>query len=50
MKSHYKHMNLDKAEEIRAMYFKDRKKQREIAERYGLTQGSVSRIISGRSW
>jgi DNA-binding transcriptional regulator LsrR (DeoR family) len=43
-------MNQKKAEEVRHLYFKERKKQREIAEQFGITQGSVSRIVSGLSW
>ena len=49
-KREYKHMNPEKAREIRRLYFSDRLKQREIAARFGITQGSVSRIISGISW
>ena len=50
MKRYYKHMNPDKANAIRHLYFKERKKQREIAELFGIAQGSVSRIISGMVW
>lgn len=43
-------MNPKKAKEVRRLYFKEGKKQREIAEKFGITQGSVSRIVSGLSW
>jgi DNA-binding transcriptional regulator LsrR (DeoR family) len=49
-KRFYKNMNLKKAEEARIMYFNEKKKQREIAIYLGISQGSVSRIISGLSW
>ena len=50
MKSHYQNMTPEKAVEIRRLYFEEKKLQREIAEQFGITQGSVSRIVSGHSW
>jgi DNA-binding transcriptional regulator LsrR (DeoR family) len=38
------------ANEIRRAYFAREAKQRELAERYGIRQHSVSRIISGQVW
>lgn len=38
---------LNRAKEIRAKYFKERKTQTDIAAEMGMVQGSVSRIISG---
>jgi DNA-binding transcriptional regulator LsrR (DeoR family) len=49
-KSRYRHMNRAKAEEIRRRYFAREKKQRELAEEYGIKQHSVSRIVSGLVW
>lgn len=50
MKRHYRHMTLDIARQIRDLYFSRWFKQAEIAEMYGIQQGSVSRIVSGRVW
>jgi len=46
----YRHMNADKAREIRDLYFSRTMNQREIAERYNIRQNSVSRIVSGQVW
>ncbi len=43
-------MNRAKAEEIRRAYFAREANQCELAERFGISQGSVSRIVSGRVW
>lgn len=50
MKSHYRNMNPEKAAEIRRLYFSREAKQKEIAERFGVRQNTVSRIISGMVW
>ena len=50
MKRWYRNMNPEKAQEIRRLYFKERKKQQEIAEQFGIAQSSVSRIISDMVW
>lgn len=49
-KSSYRHMTAEKAEEIRRAYFAREMKQHELGEKYGLRQGSVSRIVSGQTW
>ena len=49
-KSYYRHMNREKAAEIRRRYLAREKTQRELAAEYRLAQGSVSRIVSGRVW
>lgn len=49
-KRNYRHMTPEKAEAIRRAYFNREAKQRELAERYGITQHTVSRIVSGLSW
>ncbi len=46
----YRHMTREKAEEIRRAYFSRQAKQAELAARYGITQHSVSRIVSGLVW
>lgn len=49
-KAFYRNMNKQKAEEIRQLYFSRQKKQRELAEMFGIKQNTVSRIISGMVW
>jgi DNA-binding transcriptional regulator LsrR (DeoR family) len=49
-KSHYRHMNPAKAEEIRRAYFNREAKQKDLAQRYGVRQNTVSRIVSGLVW
>ena len=49
-KRYYRHMTLEKAEAMRRAYFAREANQRELAERYGVRQNTVSRIISGLSW
>jgi DNA-binding transcriptional regulator LsrR (DeoR family) len=49
-KSFYRHMNRQKADEIRAMYFSRKHKQHEIAAIYGISQNTVSRIVSDLVW
>jgi len=39
-----------KANLIRELYFVGRLKQRELAKGFGMTQGSISRIVSGQVW
>jgi len=43
-------MNRARAEEIRRLYFSRTLNQRQLAERYGLRQHSISRIVSGLVW
>jgi DNA-binding transcriptional regulator LsrR (DeoR family) len=43
-------MNLEKANQARDMYFRQRMKQGEIAAILGVRQNTVSRIISGMVW
>ena len=49
-KGWYRHMTFDKAEEIRKLYFSRQMKQKELAEKFGIRQPSVSRIVSGQTW
>lgn len=46
----YRNMTLEKAEEIRKLYFSRQMKQKELAEKFGIRQPSVSRIVSGQTW
>ena len=49
-KRYYRHMTAEKAEAIRRAYFAREANQRELAERYGVRQGTVSKIISEQTW
>ena len=49
-KTHYRTMTPAKAAEIRRAYFAREAKQKELAERYGIKQNTVSRIVSGLVW
>ena len=49
-KSRYRNMTREIAAEIRRKYFAREANQRQLAEQYGIRQGSVSRIVSGLSW
>ncbi len=49
-KSHYRNMTPEKASEIRRAYFNREAKQKDLAQRYGVRQNTVSRIVSGLVW
>jgi DNA-binding transcriptional regulator LsrR (DeoR family) len=49
-KTFYRHMNQDKAEEIRRLYFSRVLTQKQLAEKYQISQSAVCRIISGWTW
>ena len=49
-KSRYRNMDRAKAAEVRRAYFAREATQTQIAERFGIKQGTVSRIISGQVW
>jgi DNA-binding transcriptional regulator LsrR (DeoR family) len=46
----YRNMDYEKAEKIRELYFRGKMKQTELAQMFGLRQGTISRIISNRVW
>lgn len=49
-KTYYMNMTIEKAREIRRAYFAREANQRELAERYGIRQNTVSRIVSCLVW
>lgn len=49
-KSHYRNMTPADADRIRELYFREKVKQQQIADMYGIKQNTVSRIISGIVW
>lgn len=49
-KSRYRRMTRAIAQEIRRAYLAREARQWELAARYGITQGNVSRIVSGQVW
>ena len=50
MKSFYRGMTPSQANQIRDLYFSRQFKQTELAVIYGISQGNVSRIVSGEVW
>ena len=46
----YLHMSPQKAAEIRKAYYGREAKQQALAERYGVTQATVSRIVNEITW
>ena len=49
-KRHYRKMTPAKANLIRELYFMGRIKQVQLARGFGISQGNVSRIVSGGAW
>ena len=49
-KRFYRSMTKEKAQVIRRRYFSREATQAQLAEEYGLRQGSISRIVSGMVW
>jgi len=49
-KRNYRHMDRQKAEEIRRRYFAREANQPQLAREYGVRQNTISRIISGQVW
>lgn len=46
----YRNMTPEKAKEIRRAYFAREAKQAELAQRYGVKQNTISRIVSMQVW
>jgi DNA-binding transcriptional regulator LsrR (DeoR family) len=46
----YRNMTQERADQIRRRYLAREARQRELASEYGITQHSVSRIVSGQVW
>lgn len=49
-RTHYRNMTRAIAYEIRRAYLAREAKQADLARRYGISQGNVSQIVSGRVW
>jgi DNA-binding transcriptional regulator LsrR (DeoR family) len=49
-KSFYRKMSRPQAHEIRRRYFAREATQAQLARLYGISQGNVSRIVSGQVW
>ena len=47
---HYRHFKREYAEEIRRLYFSRQATQKQLAERFGVSQSAVCRIISNHTW
>ena len=46
----YKGRTRQDADEMRRLFFKEHLKRKEIAERHGVSQATVSKIISNQVW
>lgn len=49
-KRYYRDMTVEKAQEIRKAYFSLRIRQQDLAVQFRVSQGTISRIISGKVW
>lgn len=49
-KRHYRNSSPLVARVARELYFVGRLKQHEIGRMFGLSQGTVSRMVSGQTW
>ncbi len=49
-KRFYRNSSPEVAKQIRKLYFSRAMKQKELGERFGLAQHSISRIVSGQTW
>ena len=49
-KKSYRHMDQEKAEEMRRLYFSRTMKQKELAVHFKVSIATVSRSISGLTW
>lgn len=49
-KKSYRGMTQEKADEIRRLYFSRAMSQKQLSLHFQLSQGSISRIISGLTW
>jgi len=43
-------MDRERAEKIRELYFQKTATQKELAERFGVSQSTISKIISDQVW
>ena len=48
--SKYRHMTREKAEEMRALFFSGQLKRKELAQKFQVSEATVSRVISGLIW
>jgi len=49
-KRHYRHMTREDAAKVRELYFSRQATQKQLAERFRISQSAVCRIISGWTW
>jgi len=50
MKTRYRNMNKTKAREIQKAYLAREGTQKDLAARYGVSQSTIHRAVSGVSW
>lgn len=49
-KQNYWGMNQERAQKIRELYLQRAATQKQLAERFGVSQGTISKIISDQVW
>ena len=49
-KQNYRGMNQERAQKIRELYLQRAATQKQLAERFGVSQGTISKIISDQVW
>lgn len=49
-KQNYRGMNQERAQKIRELYLQRAATQKQLAERFGVSQGTISKIVSDQVW
>jgi transcriptional regulator with XRE-family HTH domain len=49
-KQNYRGMNHERAQKIRELYLQRAATQKQLAERFGVSQGTISKIVSDQVW
>lgn len=49
-KQNYRGMDRERAQKIRELYLQRAATQKQLAERFGVSQGTISKIVSDQVW
>ena len=49
-KQNYRGMNQERAQKIRELYLQRAATQKQLAERFGVSQGTIRKIVSDQVW
>lgn len=49
-KQNYRGMDHERAKKIRELYLSRQMTQKELAQRFGVSQGTISKIVSDQVW